>query len=181
MRGVLLVLASFSLISCGWLGPPVSPLAAAARAGDVSRIEELAAAGAPLDEPSGVNHWTPLMHAIHKNQPSSVEALLQAGADVNRESGRTTALIMAAGYGYADIVRTLLAHGANPRASVSGTTPLEAALRGSPDLDRYTVGQCQTATVRALLERDPSLAVSSLLLAAKPSVCPAVAALLRSR
>src|SRR5258708_1824646 len=128
MRDVLLLLACLTLASCGWF-VPVSPIAGAARSGDVARIHELAASGADLNEPSGVNNGTPLVHAIHKNQPASVEALIEAGADVNRESGRTTALIMAAGYGYADIVRALLAHGANPRATAGGITALVAAVR----------------------------------------------------
>ena len=83
-------------------------LVAAARAGNAEAIPKLAAADANLDRPSGVNEWTPLQHAVHKNQLSAVKALLASGA--SPQSG----LIMAAGYGQADIVKALLEAGANP-------------------------------------------------------------------
>jgi hypothetical protein len=149
------------LTGCG-LGEAVSPLISAAREGNVDRIKSLAAVHVDLDEPGGVNHWTPLMHAIHKNQEAAVEALLEAGARVNVVSGNTTALIMAAGYGQTDIVRILLSHGADPKLAVRpGVTALAAAVGGSLDIDNYTAGKCQTDTVRMLLERDPSLLIPS--------------------
>jgi ankyrin repeat protein len=158
MRFVVCGLAAI-LAGCG-LGEAVSPLIAAARAGDVDQIKRLAAARVDLNEPGGVNHWTPLMHAIHKNQAGAVEALLDAGANVNLVSGNTTALILAAGYGETDIVRLLLTHGANPQlAARPGVTALAAAVGGSRDIDNNTAGKCQTDTVRVLLERDPSLLI----------------------
>lgn len=156
----LLVCATLAtLAGCG-LGEAVSPLISAAREGNVDRIKSLAAARVDLDEPGGVNHWTPLMHAIHKNQAGSVEALLTAGARVNIVSGKTTPLIMAAGYGQTDIVRILLSHGADPKfAAQPGVTALSAAVGGSNDPDDYTAGKCQTDTVKLLLERDASLLI----------------------
>jgi ankyrin repeat protein len=59
------------------------PFVAAARTGNLTRIEQLAAAGADLNVHAGVNNWTPLMHAVHKNQPGSVRLLLDHGARVN--------------------------------------------------------------------------------------------------
>lgn len=56
-----------------------------------------------------------------------VETLLEAGAQVNPPS-RFTPLAVAAQFGYPDLVRLLLARGANPNApSVTGPTPLEVA------------------------------------------------------
>jgi ankyrin repeat protein len=130
-------------------------LIAAARSGDTAQIKQLAAAGADLNAPGGVNNWTPMMHAIHKNQARAVEALLAAGADPNIVSGRTTALIMAAGYGQADIVQILLNHGAIP-----GPAALAAAVGGTTDFDDYTAGKCQTDAVKALLAKDPGLTLS---------------------
>lgn len=147
-------------VACGRLGEAISPVAAAARAGDGDRIQRLAAAGADVNAPSGVNHWTPLQHAIHKNQAGAIEALLDAGAAVNAVGGNTTPLIMAAGYGQTDIVRILLKHGADPRlATRPGATALAAAVGGSRDSDDYTAGKCQTDTVKALLEHDPALLI----------------------
>jgi hypothetical protein len=160
MRLVVWALVAM-LTGCG-LGEAVSPLISAAREGNVDRIKSLAAVHVNLDEPGGVNHWTPLMHAIHKNQAAAVEALLEAGARVNVVSGNTTALIMAAGYGQSEIVRILLSHGGDPKLAVRpGVTALAAAVGGSRDIDNYTAGKCQTDTVKMLLERDPSLLIPS--------------------
>ena len=177
-----MLLSSLLLAGCGFLSGPISPLISAARSGDVAKIRELAASGADLNAPGGVNGWTPLMHAVHTNQPGSVQALLDKGAAVDVHAGGTTALIMAAGYGYADIVKILLQHGANSRAIArNGTTALEAALEGSSDLDRNTTGQCQTATVKAIVESDRSLRLaedSAAFQAARRAGCKEALALL---
>ncbi len=73
-----------------------------------------------------------------------------------------TALVMAAGYGYTDMVRELLARGADPYAQTTdGTTALAAAVGGVPDIDRFTICSCQTGTVKALLEKAPDLKLNS--------------------
>jgi hypothetical protein len=156
----LVILCGLSLAGCGYLYGPISPLISAARSGDVPEIRRLARSGANLNESGGINGWTPLMHAVHKEQLGSVRALLEAGADVDRHAGGTTALIMAAGYGYTAIVEELLKHGADPRATANdGSTALDAALGGSSDIDRPTVGHCQTSTVKALLSQEPDLRI----------------------
>jgi ankyrin repeat protein len=166
---------------CGWMMGPLPPLIGAARTGDTDLIRRLADAGTDLNAPAGVNNWTPLMHAIHKNQAKAVEVLLIAGADANAVSGRTTALVMAAGYGQTDIVRILLKHGANPRLEApNGYSPLTAAVMGSYDIDAYTAGKCQAETVKALLERDPSLRLprnSEAIQIARRGTCAEVVAL----
>ncbi len=133
-------------------------LVGAARAGDTAHIRAVAAAGG-LDAPSGGNGWTPLMHAIHKNQVGSVAALLDRGADPNvRGENGSTALMMAAGYGYTDIVAVLLRRGANPALKTTGgETALDWALSGANDIDRFTVLQCQDETVRALHASAPHI------------------------
>lgn len=153
------------LCFCGLLGcgcgslADLPPMAVAARTGDVAAIAKLGAAGAELNIRGGVNGWTPLLHAIHKDRPSSVDALLAAGADVNaRGSGGITPLMMAAGYGYTGIVKTLLKHGADPRAQLaSGENALSFAVLGVGDIDRFTVTACQTGTVSALIGKAPDL------------------------
>ena len=151
------VFASLWLAGCSM--QPDDPVIAAARSGDTQTLNTLPAGGADLNRRWGVNNWTPLMHAIHKNQKASVEVLIDAGADMNARCGDgVTALMMAAGYGYADIVKVLLDHGADIHAETSGgDNALTMAVGGVPDIDKFTVGKCQTATVAALLKKAPDL------------------------
>ena len=150
---MLLVLAS-----CG-VREPGSPLIGAARIGDTKAITALIQAGANPNAPGGVNGWTPLMHAIHKSQPESVRTLLAMGANPNLPSmDGTTPLMMAAGYGFDTIASELLSRGADPRAKhPDGATALDFAVSGVPDIDRFTVRDCQTATVKLLLSKAPEL------------------------
>lgn len=136
----------------------------AARAGDAAAIRQLAAKGADVNSPAGENEWTPLMHAIHKNQLASVNALLDAHADVNRGGPHgETALMMAAGYGYTDIVQALLRRGANPALTdARGETAIDYAVAGANDIDRFTLFSCQDDTVRALHAAAPQLKAHGL-------------------
>jgi Ankyrin repeats (3 copies) len=161
------------LASCG-SRTATTPLIQAARDGRVDLIPALVKQGADPNQRAGVNGWTPLMHAIHKNQQGSIAALLDAGADVNsRGADGSTALMMAAGYGYTDIVSLLLERGADPHAQLSdGSNALTFAVLGTPDIDRFTVMDCQGPTVKALLGRAPDLRVQT-----SPRVLNAVASL----
>ena len=156
MRSLIIAMTAV-LAGCG--SEPLHPLIGAARSGNTQAIAALLANGANPNQREGVNGWTPLMHAIHKNQKGSVEALIAGGADVNAQSGKgMTALIMAAGYGYRDIVQLLLEKGADAYAeSSNGDNALAAAVGGVPDIDKFTVGKCQTETVKALLTKAPDL------------------------
>src|SRR5437763_15043753 len=100
------------------------PLVVAARDGDAAAVREMVRCGADPNAAYGALNWTPLMHAIYKNQIGSVQALLDSGADVNRtfdyeSEPRTkqrdvTPLMMAAGFGQTPIVELLLRRGADP-------------------------------------------------------------------
>jgi len=131
----------------------------AVRGGNTSAIQELLKQGADPNMTAGVNNWPALMHAVHKGRRESVRLLLAAGADVNLgEKGGYTPLMMAAGYGYDAIAGDLLRAGADPRRKLKdGTTALDLAVVGVPDIDRFTVGACQTETVRALLDAAPDV------------------------
>ena len=73
-----------------------------------------------------------------------------SGAHLHEASGR--------GYGQADLVRLLLEHGSDPYAAKGhGMTALDMALIGAADMDRFTLGACQTSTVRVLLDFAPDL------------------------
>ena len=129
-----------------------TPLADAARAGDIGAIHQLIGRGADPNEAAGNNNWTPLLHAIHTRQIGSVAALLDGGADINRAGGDGfTPLMMAAGYGYTNIVELLLRRGADPAITDShGATALDLALTGVSDIDRFTLFDCQNETVKVL-------------------------------
>jgi hypothetical protein len=154
----LLAFISAAFIGCG-PGTDADPLIASARTGDLDSLRASLQSGADPNHPGGVNGWPPLLHAIHKHQAASVRALLDGGADPNRP-GRDglTPLMMAAGYGYTEIVLELLRRGADPRVKrPDGTTALDMAVSGTPDIDEFTVTHCQTAAVRLLLEWAPDL------------------------
>ena len=135
----------------------MSSLVGAVRDGDVAAVRRMLADGADPNAPEGVNDWTPLMHAVHKNQIGSVAALLDGHADPNRAVNGGTPLMMAAGYGYTPIVRLLLSRGADPRVrDLDGDTALDYAVAGMIDIDGFTFFSCQDETARLLLAADPA-------------------------
>lgn len=156
MRTLLLVFAAILSASCS---NPISPVASAARKGDVQAIAALVKSGQSPDAESGVNGWTPLMHAIHTNRLQSVEALLRAGADVNRACCRgLTPLILAAGNGQREIVRLLLRHNADAlHRGDDGRTALDVAIMGLSHMPGALMGSCHAAAARELLDAAPRL------------------------
>ena len=106
-RALALVVALAVTAACGHV--PVSPLAAAARAGNLVEIDRLLAAGVDVNAGSGVNNWPPVIHAVHKGQVKALERLLERGASLDGGIGRR-ALDMASSDGDAPMVRVLEAH-----------------------------------------------------------------------
>jgi ankyrin repeat protein len=121
-------------------------LYAAAEAGDLTGVQALLAAGARVDV-KGEGGWDALMHAASAGKPAIVRALLAHGANANTREDKAgfrtlplapklevttpaavqvtgrTALINAAVRGHTDVVRELLAAGADPGwRDVSGRT-----------------------------------------------------------
>jgi ankyrin repeat protein len=141
----------------------ITALMWAARAGALDAITALLDAGADVNARDRNNRWTPLLHAIHKQQELAVSLLLERGADPDAAApGGLTPLIMAADDPHPDMVVALLAYGADPRVEgVGGRTALTQALSGGAftDIDRPLLGGCRPATVKALLAHDPALTV----------------------
>jgi ankyrin repeat protein len=135
----------------------MTPLATAARTGQVGAIELLLARGADPHRGCGVNGWTPLLHALHKNQIAAAERLAQACSAPSTELDE--ALYMAAGYAQTEAVGVLLSRGADPKRTYEkGANALASATAGAFDLD-YSYRGCaaHTATVHALLAASPDL------------------------
>jgi hypothetical protein len=117
MRRVLPLLIACAVTSACGSGVPVSPLAAATRAGDVAEIDRLLASGADINAGSGVNDWPPIVHAIHKQQLGALAHLLDRGAAMD-DLVMARALNVAHGSGNEAEVRPILdAH--RPRTTVS--------------------------------------------------------------
>jgi ankyrin repeat protein len=129
----------------------LTPLATAARNGRVEAIDVLLARGADPHRGCGVNGWTPLLHALHKNQLAAAEKLIATCTAPSAELD--DALFMAAGYAQTEAVAALLARGADPRKDFGdGANALSNAVSGAFDID-FSFRGCaiHTATVRALL------------------------------
>jgi ankyrin repeat protein len=129
----------------------MTPLASAARNGKVEAIELLLARGADPHRGCGVNGWTPLLHALHKDQPAAAERLIATCTSPSGELDE--ALFMAAGYAQTAAVTALLRQGADPRKDFGdGANALSNAASGAFDIDfSYRGCAAHTATVRALL------------------------------
>ncbi len=161
MRFICAVLCAIVVSGCSRIIEaryPLTPLAKAARTGDIGEIDRLIAAGADVNAGSGVNAWPPLMHAVHKGQVRAVARLLERGASVDGDVGRE-ALVMASGYGDAKSVALLLLRGVDPRGDGhAGARVMTAAVGGVWDIDyRWNGCDRHTAVVRSLLQRDAGL------------------------
>jgi len=112
-------------------------------------VEKMLAFGALVNAPDA-DGVMPLQHAIQRGNIDLVRALVEHGADLNRDTGHGTALHLAASTTEitsdktrAAIVKFMLSRGADPYVQVAGTllTPLAAALQFN-----------NTATVAELLK-----------------------------
>ena len=130
----------------------LTPLAAAARNGHFEAIELLLARGADAHRGCGVNRWTPLLHALHKNQLAAAARLMATCTAPSAELD--DALFMAAGYAQTDAVAALLTRGADPSKTFGdGANALSNAVAGAFDIDTgYRGCAAHTETVRALLQ-----------------------------
>ncbi|MEO8255795.1 MAG: ankyrin repeat domain-containing protein [Acidobacteriota bacterium] len=108
-----------------------TPLLFAARVGDAESARILLEAGADVNDsfPDGISALTA---AAHSGQQAVGILLLEKGADPNAAAGGYTALHAAVLRNGLDLVKALLAHGANPNASITRGTPVR---RNSEDFE----------------------------------------------
>jgi outer membrane protein assembly factor BamB len=97
---------------------PGEALREAARAGDLTRIEALLAAGVPVDAPARYGQ-TPLYFAAEKGHLAAARRLVERGANVNARDRffGASVLDMALQGGHRELARYLLAHGAEDAPS----------------------------------------------------------------
>lgn len=138
----------------GW---QLTPLAFAARGENTGVVAALLDGGADPALGSGVNGWTPLVHAVHVGRDAAAALLLERCPPAPETRAET--LRMAAGNGNVAIVRALLAGGARPiRLALTG------AVGGAWDLDAHWNG-CgpHTEIVRAMIAARPDITVPDTL------------------
>ena len=119
-----------------------SGLHAAAHKGDVARIEQLAAAGARVNERDSHGR-TPLHVATFAGQREAIRALVKAGADLGLlENDRYDAVTIAAVANDEETLRVLLSLGASARLTTSrydGTALIAAAHLGHSGVVRQLI------------------------------------------
>lgn len=118
---------------------PALSIFEAAATGQTARVRELLAASPALLNAYAPDGFHPLGLAAFFGNKATVEALLQAGADVNqqsRESMKVSALHSSAAALRPDIAEMLLARGANPnvRGQAGVTVFHEVAITGQIEL-----------------------------------------------
>lgn len=97
----------------------------ASKSGDVGVVQELIAAGAPLNTPLK----SPLHHAAEYGHVETVKVLLAAGADVNARFYYSTPLHFAVSNKQLETVKVLLAAGASVKSKHKSCGPLHPAAR----------------------------------------------------
>ena len=101
-----------------------TPLLFVAQQGDVATAKVLMAAGANANDTAPVG-TSALVLAVHSDNESVATYLLDQGADPNASGAGYTALHAAVLRGNLQLVKTLLARGANPDARLEKGTPVK--------------------------------------------------------
>jgi len=109
--------------------PGDTPLMIASNRGDLNEVLNLLATGEEPDVGRQRDGWTPLMFAAQRGHESVVQALVEAGANVDRRmQDGWTPLMIASQNGHGEVVSNLLNAGANVRtARADNWTALHSA------------------------------------------------------
>jgi uncharacterized protein len=143
-----------------------TPLLLAARSGDIESVGLLLGAGADPNDttPDG---YTPLLMAAHSRHGKLAEMLLERGANPNACAVGFTALHVAVLEGDLDLVKALLAHGADVNARLTNGAPLRRV-----DSDPVLPAELSGATPFLLAAKYVDVPIMRELIAggAKPSI-----------
>ena len=152
---VLAVVLGLSSVRAGGTSDDLR-LVDAARAADATAVEQLLAAGAPVNtqQPDGATalHW-----AVHRNAPAIADQLIAAGADVNAANdGDVRPLTLAVLNRSAPMVERLLQAGADPNA---GREPavMTGAHTGDPEVMALVLAHGGDANAREPLRSQTAL------------------------
>jgi ankyrin repeat protein len=136
-------------------GDGMTALHWAASREDLSMTALLLKSKANVNARTRINGVTPLFMAARKGNAAIIEALLNAGADIqSRSTVGTTPLMMTAASGNADAVRVLLNAGADPDAkdlNQGETALMFAAASGRTDVIRVLAQRGANLNVRSLV------------------------------
>ncbi len=105
-----------------------NPLIVAAQFGQGNVIRQLVEAGADIDA-SPIGDTQAIHIAVAHNQPESIHALAEMGADVN-SIDRRPPIVLAAQYGWVEAATALLEEGADPLIVFSGSNTAAGIARG---------------------------------------------------
>ncbi len=151
-RMVLLFLCLIGLSACAPEGNINNQMIAAARIGDLEKVQYLAGKVDDINAREEVvgNGHTALFNAASAGHTEIVKFLIKKGAKSNEQPGEATPLIMAAWAGHTDTVLVLLKAGSNPNAKdESGWTALTfAARKGYFDIARLLIEKNADVNVR---------------------------------
>lgn len=134
-------LVLLSLVGCTvllWGCASRTPLVDAAEEGDLAKVKALLKQGRSINErePKVKFGWTPLIAAIYQDNTNVIQYLIESGADLNLgdKNGETPLMwAMARGDEHVEIVKELIAHGANVLATnANGATALSYASSDPP-------------------------------------------------
>ncbi len=131
----------------------IHPFILAANSGDITAVQDYISSGLSVDNYTGPGKITALMAASNQGHTAVVEALIHAGADVNRiDSCGKTALFFACWRGHSEIVNILLS--SNARINSKITNPTSGLTLGQNELmvaASYPDLAISTAIVKQLL------------------------------
>ncbi len=142
-RMILLFLCLIGFSACAPEGDINNQMIAAARIGDLERVQYLIGKVDDINAREEVvgNGHTALFNAASAGHTDIVKFLIKKGAKLNEQPGEVTPLIMAAWAGHTETVLVLLQAGSNPNAKdESGWTALTfAARKGYLDIARLLI------------------------------------------